>query len=299
MFVYFETQSRTINSSFIKMANSFLNALKRIFNPVERDNEPTRHEPADPKVTADHDEAAHVVQLREDVVRRLIDNLQALHGIEDNVTSITLWTTDTVTALALKDDDFINLLRLRLDDADFDRISLTDHVLRHDDAPAGARQLCHNVSFTLNDNGPTPTDTPSAPGARISLSEVSGHGTLAQPVYMLDTRAKTEFRLGRGLRGSRDTHWTNDIVVRDDDTPDVMARFNSYVSSQQAILIFRNGNFYLQATPSGCRDTGGCATKIISGADVRELTDTSQLHLLHDGDIIELGKHVRIAVTLT
>lgn len=297
------------------MASSIIEALKRIFIPVERDdNEPEPQQAQEPQQEPElkpaqkpiqefpqekkepepeHDEAAHVVQVQEEVVEHLIAQLQALHGKEDQVKGLKLWTTDTVTALALKGNDFNKLLRLRLDDAGFEKTQLTGREVIVQPAPEGARSLGHGVSFTLSDDEPASTVV----RARITLSEVSGYGTLAQPCYILDTALKTEFRVGRGRIGSRDAHWVNDIVVRDDDSDDVMRHFNSYVSSQQALLIARDGRFFLQATPFGCRDTGGCATKIISGTTVRELTDTAQLHLLHDGDIIELGTRVRLAVS--
>ena len=284
------------------MASSIIEALKRIFIPVERnDNEPQEPQPSQesqasqaPKKTK-IDEAAHVVQVQEEVVEQLIAQLQALHGKEDQVRGLKLWTTDTVTALALKGNDFNKLLRLRLDDAGFEKTQLTGREVVVQSAPEGARSLRHGVSFTLSNDEPVA----NVVHARITLSEVSGHGTLAQPCYILDTSEKNEFRLGRGRQGSRDSHWTNDVVVRDDDTDDIMRNFNSFVSSQQALIIARDGRFFLQATPFGCRDTGGCATKILSNNDVRELSDTSRLHLLHDGDIIELGKQVRIAVSLS
>ena len=279
------------------MSNGFLEALKRIFVPVERnDNEsqaPQSSQESQPSQKIKVDEATHVVQLLEEVVEQLIKQLQALHGMESKVQGLTLWTTDTVTAQALKDKEFLKLLRLRLDDAGFEQTELSGQEISLQEPPTGARQLPHGVSFTLGDE-----TKKNGPVARITLSEVAGHGTLAQPCYILDTSDKTEFRLGRGKQGSHDSLWTNDVVIRDDDSDEVMRNFNGFVSSQQALIIARDGRFYLRATPSGCRDTGGCATKIISNDEVRELSDTSRLHLLHDGDTIELGKRVRIAVNL-
>ena len=274
------------------MAISFLEALKRIFIPVERDdNEPQEQESKEQKPQGSQPAqdtqpvAVHVVQVQEEVVEQLIAHLQALHGKEDMVQGLKLWTTDTVTAQALKDNDFNKMLRLRLDDAGFERTILTGHELIVQQAPDGARALCHGVSFTLGDEAKQ-----TGPVMRITLSEVSGYGSLAQPSYVLDTGAKTKFRLGRGPVGSRDSHWVNDVAVGNE---------CATVSSQQALIMARDGHFYLQATPSGCRDTGGSATKVISGDSVHELTDTSQLHRLHNGDVLEFGGSVRISVSLT
>lgn len=271
---------------------SFLKSLKQILSPVapREAGEPQEKE----ATSSPRQEAGHVVQVQEDVLDALVRDLGALRGKSD-VQGIQLWVADSVTAQAIQGKEFNARLRLRLDDAGLEELGRGTIAVRREAAPAGARSLAHGVSLTVGDD--EGAAAPQATG-RLVVSEVAGHGTLACPRYVLDSGVKSEWHVGRGAQSSRNPHRTNDVVVRDDDDEAVMRQFNAFVSSEQATIVAVAGRFFLQAMPAGCRDAGGCATKIISGEHVRELTDVSRRYRLSDGDLIELGTKVLLAVSL-
>ena len=132
---------------------------------------------------------------------------------------------------------------------------------------------------------------PASTKARVSV--VMGMGALEEEAYELDSGVKDRFRIGRGkICRKAGSYRVNDIIISETHEDPEIAKLNKHVSSSQADIVVREGVFYLQAMPSGCRPLGGAPTKIIRDQQVDELRDASSYLRLQDGDMIELGKSV-------
>ena len=125
---------------------------------------------------------------------------------------------------------------------------------------------------------------------RISILAEEPNDALEDSPILLDSAAKHLFHIGRGKHPINTMRRENDIAVAE--------QYNT-VSSAHADIKYKNGRFFLQAKPGGCRAEGGSATFILRDGQPKELLDTFSMTLLRHNDIIELGKTVRLKVEFT
>ena len=132
------------------------------------------------------------------------------------------------------------------------------------------------------------------------ISIIEGTGSLVKSIYTLDSDIKKLYHIGRGVASRKGGKYrVNDIVIKDREADEELAKYNVYVSSAHADIVFKNNTFFLKAAIGGCRALDGSPTKIVRNEKATELRDTNLLYPLEDGDMIELGKSVLLAFSLT
>lgn len=117
-----------------------------------------------------------------------------------------------------------------------------------------------------------------------------GKGSLMAESYEIDPSLLTRWRIGRGQTSNRQDYSfrTNEIVIRTDDSDDVIQALNNHVSSAHADLVYREGRYYLQVLPSGSV-AGNNSTRIIRDQRPIPVEQPGIDYPLRDGDLIELG----------
>ena len=130
--------------------------------------------------------------------------------------------------------------------------------------------------------------------AKASISIFQELGSCKENEYILSSEDKSIYRIGRGAisRKHSSAYRVNDIIIEENNPHESIQKLNNHVSSAQADIILDDGQFFLRATPHGCRSQGGSPTKIIRNQEAVELRDSVSSYKLKDGDIIELGKSV-------
>lgn len=132
------------------------------------------------------------------------------------------------------------------------------------------------------------------------ISIIEGTGSLVKPIYTLDSDLKKLYHIGRGVASRKGGKYrVNDIVIKDREADEELAKYNVYVSSAHADIVFKNNKFFLKAAIGGCRALDGSPTKIVRNEKATELRDTNLLYPLENGDMIELGKSVLLVFSLT
>lgn len=196
-----------------------------------------------------------------------------------------------VKKYAWADDKMKQHLRLSLDHAMLENVGrkmLSINLVTLERLPQGAKSLIDGTLYYA---------FRSAPPEQISfnravVSIVKGTGSLEQSEYILDSKVKTTYNIGRSREASSVPGCVNDIIVRNDDTDKTLHDRNVHVSRSHADISIVNGRFYIKAHRGGCRPLGGAATKIISDGQTFELSDVNMKMPLANGSLIELGKSV-------
>ena len=239
----------------------------------------------------------NIVDLQAAVCQAIVQELRPLRGRND-FSGITIYTYDPIYANALSGETFIEQLRLRFDAELFYTLGSGTVVVEPSPAnlpSAAIAVLDSKISFVLHQKGSVPTMHRAA-----TIAVVDGTGSLQQSAYHLTPEADAVYCIGRGrLSRKYGEMRQNDIIIRDDDPDPAVQRQNNAVSSAHADIVVRQGKYYLQAKPSGCRPEGGTATKIIRRHEPPiELRTSRMLYLLQPDDIIELGKSVCLSFTM-
>lgn len=256
--------------------------LSRLFNP-RSDGAPEQAAPRQNSVNNAVDATAGIIE-------EVIGTLSPL-SLKDDFLGLRLRVADPVYKALLTDSSFEESLRLALANAQFESLA-TGKIEIADGTPGdGDSPLCDGKVGLSFIEAAAVAAVPVYSSAVISV--VNGRGSLAEESYKLKPDSKKSvYHIGRGSVSTKDAYRVNDIIIKDDESDEAVAELNSYVSSAHADIVCRDSRFYLKATRFGCRALGGSATKLIRGDDVFELRDDRSLHLLKDGDIIELGKSV-------
>ena len=230
--------------------------------------------------------ASNAVDIRLNTINAIVDALRNLHLLQGQQ-HIQLYVTDMNYLVVMNGQDFINDLRLALDNALLTALSQGTIQVFGREVPAGL------TSTQLMDGKVTmclaSTAVQQAVNAVVSIYE--GQGSLAAACYVLDATKKTRYHIGRGRRGSEGFR-INDIIIRDNEQNEDLASLNAYVSSSHADIVIEDGRFFVQACPKGCQSTSNNATKVVRDEQVKPLMDTNTLFPLQDGDLIELGRSV-------
>lgn len=243
----------------------------------------------------------NAIDNRDSAVRKIVDSFRPAIGTSsrdfETLVVYVVYTEKPYDPLlhAWADDKFVDSLRRALDNAllsavGAENIILTPLHIDNSDLQS-AKEIVPDTIYVTWRSNKKEMKTDVVCRAKISL--VVDTGSLAQPVYYLSTDAKAKYTIGRGKVSRRDNHLRqNDIVINGNDPDPEINELNMRVSSAHADIIVRSGRFYLKAADGGCRSRGGSPTKLIRCEDVIELSDTSAMLPLQDGDIIELGKTV-------
>lgn len=239
--------------------------------------------------------SSNAVDSTADIIDAVIGTLSPL-SLKDDFLGLRLRVADPVFKALLQDASFEDSLRLALANAQFESLA-TGKLEIAEEAPGESDSLiCDGkVGLSFIEKGEV-KDVPVYSAAVISV--LDGRGSLAEESYTLRPDSKKNvFRIGRGRFSTKDAYRVNDIIIKDDEKDEALAELNSYVSSAHADIVCRDSRFYLKVTPHGCRAMGGCATKLIHEGEVSEIRDDRSLHMLKDGDLIELGKSVVLTFT--
>lgn len=250
--------------------------------------------------------AKHVVLTRQSIIDDTINILLQLSGT-DKLNTITFWAADAIVEQTLRDPETQKELRREFDNAGFYGLGQGAINIRQGrPADNQAYTTVHPDSLYItfaqpplaNSSGPSAISAPSA-APTLTLTILDDSGSMVQPSYTLNPTTKQRFCIGRGQTSRRqNTYRINDVIIRTDDPNEDMQRRNNCVSSCHADVIFRDGDFFLQVQPGGCRNTGGSATKVIRNQQATEMLDTNTLYRLHNDDILDLGRQVFLRVSI-
>ena len=224
--------------------------------------------------------------------------LSALHPFRgtSRFKGITLWAADSMYDALLHDEAFEKLLRSELENQLFTSLSGgTIEVKTEQPAEGAVCAVAEKVFFAFNDGKNVRPQS-----HLLKLKAMPGMGSLVQPEYILDSAKETTFYVGRGEVCQRNGRFLqNDVAIREDDPNAETQAQNNQVSHSHAKIVFSEGNFYLQALPSGCRSEGGSPTKVAHGrGEPVEIRDIHSRFPLASGDYILLGKAVCLKVEL-
>lgn len=232
---------------------------------------------------------SNVVELRESVKDSVTRAVVRFTG-KDDFLGMKIWVNDSSYS-ELNSDSFKRDLLAAFDDMHF--FSLGSGTLevvygRPDESVVATELSPNRLWVQLLDRT---NSASSSSKARISV--VMDMGALDSAFYELDSGIKDRFRIGRGRICRRSgSYRINDVIISEKPADQEILKLNQHVSSSQADIVIKDGLFYLQAMPSGCRPLGGAPTKIIRDQEAMELRDASSFHQLQNGDMIELGKSV-------
>jgi hypothetical protein len=236
------------------------------------------------------------IGILEESVRDLILNSVAPFTGSDDFGGISLWVNDQLYHI-INRDKFINTLKAAFDSMGlFSLGSGTIKIIHGVPTPQDEASPLFNkdihkdtIWIRLFENGKLQVKQTKA-----VITVLKGHGSCKEKKYILCKDDKDIYHIGRGAISNKpgSAYRVNDIIVEENNPDPAIQKMNNFVSSAQADIILDDGHFYLKAMPTGCRSSGGSATKIIRDQKPMELRDSNINHPLQDGDIIELGKSV-------
>lgn len=238
----------------------------------------------------------NAIDMRKRIIDTIVGRLRSM-ALSHDKACLTIWVDDVITERILEDPSFMPDLRTSLDNALLDSLGGGKIDIKPQAPPEESRAIeisPQKVYITLGAAiAPKKPPTP-----KIMVKPIEGTGSTSEAEYILDSRKKQVFHIGRGLTVRKPGQMRqNDIIINVNDPDMEIQDRNNHVSSSQADIIYKNGNFYIKAMPSGCRAIGGSPTKIIRNETASELRDINTLFPLCDGDIIELGRSVMLSVS--
>lgn len=251
--------------------------------------------PAAAAVAADADNAF-------DNSRRIINaalhHLRPLAGAGGD-TELHFWLEGNAAQqmqLLLEGDQFRNDFCQELFEQRLEQFTRRPFTVHDQTAPEGVRHL-----YTINESlkmtiGPLPK-VPVRPQTvmhRAWLRLVDGTGYALQPdMQLIPDEKKRRWCIGRGRNHMDSTSVRRNDYVVNDGAPEAPG---GSVSRAHCDIHYRNGAFYLQACPGGCRAEGGAATKLVpaDSDSIVELHSSTLQRQLRPGDIIALGNGVQL-----
>lgn len=265
--------------------------LKQLFSSYEPENEQqeqpeTAETPVEKGISPEKPQEDTSFDLQEHIIEGVVRALRPLRGMK-NLSGISVYSENPYCLAVIQNNEFAHELALAFDNADMSSFGLK-RVAVVDSLPEDRQQLLTALEGKVYVSISKKAEPTRCSTAR--LVAVGDASALTQPEYLLDSKIKTTYHIGRGVHSSRNTLRFNDVVISN--------AFNT-VSSEQADIVYHHGDFWLKACQGGCRALGGSPTKILTDGKTNELTDTQSMIRLHDGDIIELGKAVLIKFILS
>ncbi|MCM1348361.1 MAG: hypothetical protein NC338_03035 [Firmicutes bacterium] len=241
----------------------------------------------------------NAIDKRDRAIRYILDEFRAATGSNNSaMASLYLFVIVDredydIAEYAWADDTMKEQLRLQLDNAMLDAVGkrkLEIVFITKDALTSDAKTVIPDVLYYTFVNAPV-----TQKQVRAKISIIDGTGSLAKPEYLLDSKERKVYHIGRGpVSRKPGAMRPNDIVIRDADPDKELQGRNNYVSSAHADIVADNGHFYIKALRWGCRPLGGAATKLIYDGNEHEICDINMKYPLNDGYIIELGKEVML-----
>ena len=262
-----------------------MSIFKKIFSPYadgknENSDKAAPEENGKSEMQKKSSAKAHI-DLEEQILEAVVEAVKPLRGMKGGG-SLRIHTCDPYFSTVISDDEFPSNLALAFDNEgmeEFGRMKVAVSTAM----PQNKSEMIEAIEGKLfiaigKKEGPKTM--------RISILAEA----LKDSPILLDSAAKHLFHIGRGKHPINTMRRENDIAVAE--------QYNT-VSSAHADIKYKNGRFFLQAKPGGCRAEGGSATFILRDGQPKELLDTFSMTLLRHNDIIELGKTVRLKVEFT
>lgn len=233
------------------------------------------------------------------IIEAVVRHLRPLAGISGN-TELHFWLDEAagpILPMLIDNDDFRLALSAELYEQCLESFAKKPFVVHTEPMPEGLQRkfdVQNGLTMTL---GPVPDSVRHESLTTVQsawLRLIDGHGNALQPdMQLIPAQNKNRWKIGRGSEhiGSSSIR-RNDYVVNDLDPEGS----GGAVSRAHCDIIYRDGNFYIQACPGGCRLEGGAATKICRASSdrIEELHSSTLQRVLQPGDIIELGRSVMI-----
>ena len=318
----------SFNFEYLLMLKKFLNRISGVARSIngtpvqaesssEKSASPGGEEQSEP-ISADEDSQPsangrksildNAIDNRDQAVKMIVDSFRSATGSKskefERLTVLIPYKEPVFDPLchAWADEQFVSDLRRELDNALLSAVGASKIELKFVHAseldPGQCREVIPEALYVAWKK-PDLKPKKVADALKGTIALVPGTGTLVSPVYEIDPDRKTLYRIGRGEISRRSgSIRRNDIVISDSDPDPAMMEMNSRVSSNHADIVVRNGQICLRASAGGCRSMGGAATKLLRDDKVIELSDTSTLIPLADGDMIELGKSLTLIFTV-
>ena len=255
---------------------------------------------ATPPAASELSSTDHIEKTRLHIIESIVSSLMPLAG-NSGIRNMTLWAEDAIVHQVLISSGIKEELATALDNAELYELGKCDIQVTQG-KPHGMSYttvLKDKLDVTFGGENETKNDG----NWKCIISLVEGSGSMEQELYTI-TSASTDkmqrYCIGRGQNIHRNGLCrVNHIVIKSDETDEELMKRNSYVSSNQADIIAEGGKFYLQAMIGGCSNMNGSATKIFRGKDGFKLCDILTRYRLYDGDVIELGRNLRLCVSIS
>ena len=283
--------------------SNFTKFLKNMFSPTGKDSSseetpaPSPLEPAGVEKATGAQPASlgsfkDLQDFQETVEDCLVDQMKVYRG-GSGYPDLTVWIDDPVILQMAVDPFQERLKKALLYSGCRPRSSKTTLLVRQGIPPAGVPAVSLAKPGKLNSGKVFLTYQNQSSVQKATLSICRGKGSLELNPFEVDPAVKKRYRIGRGETSSRPdySYRINDIVIKTDDSDEVVQDLNNHVSSAHADLICREGRFYLQVLPSGTL-SGSNSTRIVRDQNPINLDQVGIDYPLQDGDLIELGHSV-------
>lgn len=247
--------------------------------------------------TTEWTSADHIEKTRMKIIEAVVRSLAPLAGCGD-IRNITLWASDAVVHQALASAETLKKLATEFDNAELYELGKC-HMQVMRGKPRGDAFTTIKEDMLYVTFGKEEEEAGEQGNEQCTITLTDGSGSMEQDSYTLESSIEElKYHIGRGEKVPHSDR-VNDIVIKDDENNTELKNKNMHVSSNQADIITMNGKFYLQAMRGGCSNMGGSATKILRNGKSTKLTDIFTQHRLFDGDVIELGRKLRLEVNIT
>lgn len=211
---------------------------------------------------------------QENIIKIIIKTLTSYRNSQKEYAGIEIWSNEVSVCTNIQNQDFIDLLKSKLDDNDLRSFS-------KDIACNNSQQEQNLQHITVN--------TPSGElylHLKPLLPRISAiKGSMMEKEYKLDWKKTQRWTVGRGLLPSStyQVYEKNSIVINDNEIDPTIQYINEHVSSYHASITYEKGGFYLMAEAGGVD-----YTKLLrKGSEFMFRSEIKML--LEDNDMIKLG----------
>ena len=216
----------------------------------------------------------NIINIKEDVIKAIIDKLSTMRGCQDKYTGVLLWTSDAVLNGIANNSNFLQRLKTELDNNDLRCFSKKVEF-----SPFSHDAATHIMSVDMKIGK-------ISLGLMLLMPRITIiTGSMKESVYVLDKTNRTIWNIGRGVKPSPGYKVNSDnyIVIDDEEKDKETLNINEYVSSFHAKILYENDNYYLQA------ENGGIDRTWLISEGVERVFLSKVKMPLQDGDLINLG----------
>lgn len=214
------------------------------------------------------------IEIIEDIIHAIVKELQSFRYEQTKYAGVTLWSKDDTIRQQLVDNEFIDMLKLELDNEKLDGftrnivVSLAEPAIN---SKRILRKTPHGEFYVYLNN--------------LLPSITAVIGVLDTSKYSLDWTVKNKWIIGRGKMPSPryNVFTPNDIVISENVSDQVILQKHQRVSSFHASITYNEEKFYLSS------ESGGEGHTTIVRSNQEMLLGTGMSMPLNDGDYIKLG----------